>query len=219
DAVTDHQNIAQYREEGYKIIPMVGTQQPTLQSAALTNGQLMMSRQLPAEIDVLLDDGDGTVPYLSAIPIELSHEYRESFIAERHGSLQNNRHLLNDVRNRLHRMQIQGLGAIRGAEISREAAGRAAISVDLDDLYLADEPVELRARLVNMRVHPRALIARIEPIAAAGSTIEAEFPEVDDRWVLAADALPPGLFRVEVRTRESGPQAPSPVHDLLEVVR
>jgi hypothetical protein len=37
--------------------------------------------------------------------------------------------------------------------------------------------------------------------------------------VLTADALPPGLFRVEVRTRESGPQAPTPVHDLLEVVR
>jgi len=43
-----------------------------------------MSRQLPAGIDALLGDGDGTVPYLSAIPIELSHEYREGFIAERH---------------------------------------------------------------------------------------------------------------------------------------
>jgi len=219
NAITDHKNIAQYREKGYKIIPMVGTQQPTLQSAQLSNGQLIMSRQLPAGIDALLGDGDGTVPYLSAIPIELSHEYRESFIAERHGSLQNNRHVLNDVRNRLQQMQIQGLEAIRGAEISREAAGRAAISVDLDDLYLADEPVQLCAQLMNMRVHPRALIARIEPIAAAGSTIEAEFREVDDRWVLTADALPPGLFRVEVRTRESGPQAPFPVHDLLEVVR
>ena len=101
-------------------------------------------------------------------------------------------------------MQIQGLEAIRGAEISREAAGRAAISVDLDDLYLADEPVELRARLINMCVHPRALIARIEPIAAAGSTIEAEFREVDDRWVLAADALPPGLFRIATSGVERG---------------
>jgi hypothetical protein len=219
NAVTEHQNIAQYREEGYKIIPIVGTQQPTLQSAQISNGQLIMNRQLPAGIDVLLGDGDGTVPYLSAILIELSHGYRESFIAERHGSFQNNRHVLNDVRNRLQQMQIQGLEAIRGAEISTEAAGRAAISVDLDDLYLADESVELRARLVNMRVNPKALIARIEPIAAAGSMIEVEFREVDDRWVLTADALPPGLFRVEVRTRESGPQAPPPVHDLFEVVR
>src|SRR4029450_8450813 len=101
-------------------------------------------------------------------------------MAERHGSLQNNRHVLNDVRNRLQQMQIQGLEAIRGAEISREAAGRAGISVDLDDLYLADEPVQLYARLVNMHVRPRALIARIEPIAAAGNTIEAEFRSVGE---------------------------------------
>jgi hypothetical protein len=103
--------------------------------------------------------------------------------------------------------------------VVQRAAARAAISVDLDDLYLADEPVELRARLVNMHLYPRALIAHIEPVAAAGSTIEAEFHEVEDGWVLTIDTLPPGLFRVEVRTRESGPQAPSPGHDLLEVVR
>ncbi len=49
-----------------------------------------MSRAIPAWIDPLLQDGDGTVPRLSAIPIELSNEYRDTFFAERHSSLQAN---------------------------------------------------------------------------------------------------------------------------------
>ena len=218
-AVTNHLDIAQYREKMYKIIPIVGTQQPTFQSAAFANGRLTVSQQLPSGMDALLDGGDGTVPYVSAIPIELSNEYRESFIAERHSSLQNNRRVLSDLINRLKHMQIQGLEAIRGAEVSMETAARAAIRVDLDDLYLADEPVVLRAQLVNMHVQPKAVILRIEPVAAANSRIEAEFHEDSDGWTLTVDALPRGLYRIEVRTREAGPQAPTSVHDLLEVVR
>jgi hypothetical protein len=216
-AVTNHLNVTQYREKGYKIIPIVGTQQSTFQSAAFANDRLTVSQQLPFGMDTLLDGGDGTVPYVSAIPIELSNEYRESFIAERHSSLQNNRHVLNDLIGRLKQMQVQGLEAIRGAEISIEAATRAAFRVDLDDLYLANEPVKVHAQLVNLHVPPRAVMARIEPIAAGGSTTEAEFCEDSDGWTLVVDALSPGLYRIEVRTRESGPQAPTPVHDLLEI--
>jgi pimeloyl-ACP methyl ester carboxylesterase len=68
-AVTHHLDVAQYREEGYKIIPIVGTQQPTFQSATFTNGRLTVSQQIPSGMDTLLDSGDGTVPYVSAIPI------------------------------------------------------------------------------------------------------------------------------------------------------
>ena len=48
----------------------------------------------------------------------------ETFLAERHASLQNNPRILDDLRERLRQMQAQGLGAIRGPEPSREAAGR-----------------------------------------------------------------------------------------------
>jgi len=61
--------------------------------------------ELPAWIDPLLAGGDGTVPRLSAIPIELSDAYRDSFVPERHGSLQRNRSVLDDVRGRLEQMQ------------------------------------------------------------------------------------------------------------------
>src|SRR5262245_42081215 len=116
-------------------------------------------------------------------------------------------------------MQVQGLGAIRGPQVSVEAAERAAISLDLDDLYLASEPVEFRAKLVNMREDPGALKAYIEPVGRTGPSIDAEFQKEDDSWELTIDTRPSGLYRVAVQTHNSGPQAPASVHDLFEVAK
>jgi len=151
--------------------------------------------ELPAWIDPLLAGGDGTVPRLSAIPIELSDAYRDSFVPERHGSLQRNRSVLDDVRGRLEQMQVRGLRAVRGPGENPAVAERPAISLDVDDLYLAGEPVTLRARLVNAQDAPGPLRARIEPAAAqaAATAVAAEFTGYPDGWMLALDELPPGL--------------------------
>lgn len=218
-AVDEHRKDDQYRELGYKTIPVVGTRQDTLQSAELSNGKLTVSHEVPAWIDPLLGEGDGTVPRLSAIPIELSEEYRETFIAERHSSLQKSLPVLNDLRDRLKHMQISSnLKAIRGPEPSKEAAERAAISLNLDDLYVASEPVELRAKLLNLSADPGVLIANITPVSGDGKLLKLEFQEQEQQWVLALDDFAPGLYRLEVRTRKAGPSAPTPVHDLFEVV-
>jgi hypothetical protein len=58
-----------------------------LQSAVLAAGRVTLGADVPEWIDPLLADGDGTVPRASAIPIELSDAYRDSFAPERHGSL------------------------------------------------------------------------------------------------------------------------------------
>ncbi len=218
-AVTAHLNNIQYRESGYKTIPVIGIRQDTLQSAELSDGKLTVSPELPAGLDPVLREGDGTVPRLSAIPIELSNEYRETFIAERHSSLQNSSPVLNDLRDRLKQMQIPNLKAIRGPELSKEVAKQAAISLNLDDLYLASEPVELRAKLVNLRDDPGVLKARIEPVMGDGTPFEAEFQEQANQWMLTLDNLAPGLYRLEVRSRKSGSLAPMPLHDLFEVVK
>jgi hypothetical protein len=44
-----------------------------------------------------------------------------------------------------------------------------------------------------------------------------EFAEAAEGWTLVLEGLPPGLYRVEVRTAKAGPLAPPPVHDLFEV--
>jgi hypothetical protein len=215
-AVNRHWQDAVYRDQ-YKTIPIVGTRQPTLQSAELTEGRLTVSRAIPAWIDPLLQDGDGTVPRLSAIPIELSNEYRDTFFAERHSSLQANDQVLTALYERIKQMQTRGLSVIRGPSISPDQAEKAAISLELDDVYWADEPVVIKAQLINSREDPGKLMARIEPVGMTGVPVEVDFQETEAGWVLPLE-LTPGLYRLEVRTRQAGPLAPSPVHDIFEVI-
>jgi pimeloyl-ACP methyl ester carboxylesterase len=217
--VNEHRKDSDYLDRGYVIVPVVGTHQPTLQSAVLADGRVTADLQIPGWMDQLLADGDGTVPRASAIPIELSNAYRDSFVPERHGSLQRNLSVLNDVRGRLEQMQVLGLDAIRAPGESASAADRPAIALDLEDLYAVGEPVTLRARLVNVEGSPGALQARIEPTKApsAASLSARRFTEAQDGWTLQVDGLPPGLYRVEVRTEKVGPLAPLPVHDLFEI--
>ena len=219
-AVTEHRKDTEYLQHGYTTIPVVGTRQPTFQSAELIQGNLTVSRKLPDWIDELLSDGDGIVPRLSAIPIELSEAYRDTFFPERHGSLQRNEAVLNDLRGRLEQMQVKGLGKIRGPEISREFAEHPAISLDLNDLYLGGEPVELRVQLANLNPneHPGPPEARIEPVGGERAmAVKKEFREEGNSWILRLEGLSPGLYRLEVRTAKAGPRAPPPVHDVFEI--
>lgn len=216
--VDEHRKDREYLDQGYVTVPIVGTRQPTAQSAVLAGGRVTVGPELPAWIDPLLDGGDGTVPRLSAIPIELSDAYRDTYVPERHGSLQRNRSVLDDVRGRLEQMQVRGLRAIRGPEENPAVAERPAIALEVDDLYLAGEPVTLRARLINTPAAPGPLRARIEPATAQpGAALVAEFTETHDGWVLPLTELPPGLYRAGIRTAKAGPLAPPPVHELFEV--
>jgi Lecithin:cholesterol acyltransferase len=217
--VDEHRKDSDYMDRGYVIVPVVGTHQPTMQSAVLAGGRVTAGPEVPGWIDPLLGDGDGTVPRLSAVPIELSDAYRDSFVPERHGALQGNRSVLDDVRGRLEQMQVRGLRAVRAPEESPAAAEWAAIGLDLDDLYVTGEPMVLRARLVNAQGTPGPLRARIEPVTgqAAATAAVLDFTEGPDGWTLALEELPPGLYRAEVRTAKASPLTPPPVHDLFEV--
>jgi pimeloyl-ACP methyl ester carboxylesterase len=219
EKVDEHRRDAEYLERGYALQPVVGTRQPTLQSAVLDqDGEVTVERTLPDWMDALLGDGDGTVPRASAIPIELSNAYRDSFATERHGSLQCNQSILEDVRGRLEQMQVTGLAEVRAPEESPAAAERPAIALDLDDLYVIDEPVTLRGQLVNVERSVGPLQARIEPVDAPQPTERTvEFALAPDGWRVEIEGLVPGLYRVEVRTTKGGPWAPPPVHDLFEV--
>ena len=111
------------REHGpdrYSLLPFVGARQPTIQSAVLNDGRLSVHDDLPPGIDALLADGDGT--RASAIPIELSSEFRDTFVSERHGALRVNDGLLADLRERLD-SSYRCAGSARSAP-SRILAGR-----------------------------------------------------------------------------------------------
>jgi len=211
-AVEQHLQNEQYRNS-FTVVPISGTDQPTLQSAALINGKLVASEDLPAALKNRLDlgDGDGTVPKVSAIPIERSSNFDNFFIAEQHGSLQNQAQVLDNLLN------VLRIGQFNLADVR---APRRAISLSLDDLYLADEPIALRARVTEMSESATGkLKATIECVSSDRSTLSFDFVQQEREWVLAIDDLPAGLYRVKVQAESSGDQAPNPVHDVFEVVR
>lgn len=211
----------------YVIFPVIGTYQPTFQSAELSGDVLAMSEKLPPEIDELLGHGDGTVPYLSAIPHELSKSYRNSFYAESHGVLQCNNEVLNFIYDQLQDLQVEGLENVRGPDSSPRARKRPAISLRVEDVYVTGEPVTIHAHILEEGQHladmdryiqhMSALLANIEPVSKQFPPATFTFEQKDHEWLLVCEGLPPGLYRVEVRTAKTGPLAPPSVHDLFEV--
>src|SRR4029078_6361341 len=77
----------------YAIHPIVGIMQPTYQSARLRDrsGEMIRSYQTGE------DGGDGTVPRVSATPLELSDRGVEIYAPDQHGSLQNSTGRLNPI--------------------------------------------------------------------------------------------------------------------------
>lgn len=198
----------------FSTVPISGVQQPTLQSAVLKDGKLVASEEMPAILKGKfdLDDGDGTVPKASAIPIERSQNFDNFFIAEQHGSLQNQAQILNSLLNTLRFSQFD-LTSVRGRE------PQTAISLSLDDLYLADEPIAMRARVITTPGKPTGkLKAEIASVWGDRPVLQRDFEEQQHEWVLTTD-LQSGLYRLTVYAENSSAQDPTPVHDVFEVVK
>jgi hypothetical protein len=196
--------------ESFETIPIVGIQQETYQSAELVNGELKLSYNLPKVLKNRPDlvDGDGTVPQVSAVPIELSKSLKNNFIAEKHAAIQNQKQVLENLREGISLSQFS-LNIIRAAQ--------GAISLSLEDLYLADESIQLRARLMgNAGLGNASLTAEITSVDE-GTSIAVPFVQGEEnRWELAME-LPAGQYRVAVSTEDEA--VATPVHDLFEVVR
>jgi pimeloyl-ACP methyl ester carboxylesterase len=207
-------------------VPYVGTEQKTFQSAVLTDGKLTVSLELPKTVPNQLNSGDGTVPRVSASPIEFDKEpklrFFSRYIAERHGSIQNNVTVLIDLLYSLQTLQVIDKEPVRGD------LAQTAISLELDDLYLKEEPIIIKAALrgrfpssIRANLAIEAIIEPvgrfIEPMSRLGAVYHATFQEQDEQWFLEINDFKPGLYRIEVKTNQVGGAFPSPVHELFEV--
>jgi pimeloyl-ACP methyl ester carboxylesterase len=219
-AVEQHRRDARYLDPrtGCQVLPIVGVQQPTNQSASWTAATLTVAREVSAGTDTLLEDGDGTVPRLSAIPVELSQDFRQSFFPERHGAIQRNQHVLQHLQASLEQMQVRGLGAIRGFDVEPSYVSRPAISLDMEDLYGSDEPVTFRVRLLNASDAAVPPKARIQPAVGGPATTYRFHKASAGEWTLSVEDLPPALYRIEVDAPDPHHTPPPAVHDLFEVV-
>ncbi len=132
-AVAENEKLADYQAGRYTIYPVVGVAQDTSQSARRDGGRVAMLRTYKGT----LLDGDGTVPRVSAIPLELSQNPANAMYAgTQHGSLQNADAVVTHLIGLLSGQTLD-LGAFK-------KGGRVALEVE--DLLLADELLVVRAR-------------------------------------------------------------------------
>jgi pimeloyl-ACP methyl ester carboxylesterase len=192
---TDYDNTG-----GYDLRPLVGDFQQTRQSARL-DGQKLVALTSRNGKD---EGGDGTVPKLSAVPHELLPTWgNTAFYAEVHASLQNFDPVLVQLASLL-----RGLGIDTGGFYAVDAR----LSATVEDLYLIDEPIIVRAR-------PEFPVPGLEAVVTSVTTgqevVRVPLQTDADDW-LAADVspLPPGDYRLTVTALAGA----VPVTDVFAVV-
>jgi hypothetical protein len=80
------------------------------------------------------------------------------------------------------------------------------------------EEGEVLTDMEKFNEHMSSIQAVIEPVGQAGAKVTAMMVCQGTDWLLEYEGLPPGIYRLTVGTVKSGPLAPSPIHDLFQVV-
>lgn len=218
DAVDKHRESAEYLKNGYSIMPVVGIQQPTLQSAFAKGDTLFFESSRPAIVDELQQGGDGTVPRISATPIELGNQPAAVYFVEIHGSLQNNQYVLDNLRAQVQQLQVDPDKApVRGARLPKPAPERPAIGLRVEDLYDSDQPVVLRAEISGPAAPSGGLVATFRRSGEGGSKFDRPFRATTEGYELVVEGLEAGQYRVAVKGAKGGPNAPTAVHEVFEI--
>jgi Lecithin:cholesterol acyltransferase len=200
NAVERHEKEEEYLRDRYRIHPIVGTYQPTLQSA-LWNGSTV---EVLTEYEGKDKGGDGTVPRVSATPIEMSKAHAEMFVAGQHAALQNADAVLYHLRGLLGDLEI---------DLDHFKAIPSQNALEIDDAYGTDETITLRARsevgnelavkIVNVDTDQEVASAPLE--RGLGEWQTAEFPP-----------LPEGIYRATVSDVKG---AAEPVSDIFAILQ
>ncbi len=183
-AVESNSKNAAYIASGYNIVPIVGIDQPTVQSISLQGKQSIFLRG----VGTVEDDGDGTVPRGSATPLELHGKLREIYTSELHGSLQNNAAVMVNLRGLVTALDIDWRKFM-------SAADAITLSLDVDDLIEQGEHMTVRARPSTANCQ---LQLRIEQLPNGEIGLESLTRDGDSGWHSVILNLPPGTWRLTV---------------------
>lgn len=183
-----------YRENGYRLVPIVGTDQPTTQSATVSESAVTLLRSRMGEDEA----GDGTVPRGSATPLELERDFREHYVAEKHGALQNSPAVLDTLKGILTRSDFKKM---RGGE-------HVLLILDVDDAIIAPEPLTVRVQPVGARPSVKVLLESL----SSGEQLQATLARQPDGWQEGTFALAPGIWRISASAHLA-----TDVHDLIIV--
>jgi pimeloyl-ACP methyl ester carboxylesterase len=195
NAVTQNRRHPKWEEAGYGIYPIVGRTQLTDYIGRLEGKSLVMSRLYKGE-DL---GGDGTVPRVSAIPLEFDDQRRrgDMYATSKHGSLQNTRAVLDHVAGRINDLYTQ-FGDFRNVGV---AAGEE-IALETSDVLQDDEPLIVRARPGT----PRSLTVMLYASRNEAPIRVLTLPPSDVEWVECRfEPLEEGSYRVMVTADKSMP--------------
>jgi pimeloyl-ACP methyl ester carboxylesterase len=201
-----------YAASRYRTFPFVGVRQQTLQSAELRDGLLIPKDFSPTHIPALLDGGDGTVPRVSATPIELGNAFLETFHVELHASLQKNPRILEDVIARLQQIvAVESMANIRGPEVSAQRPG---LTMHTPDAILLGEPLSVDFKYTTPLSSSIDIIVSLTNRRTGETRLARPYP-TDDGWRLVEKNLSDGLYEL---TAEANDGASLAVHDIFEVL-
>jgi hypothetical protein len=200
DAQAANARDAEYVDRGPVVVPVVGIEQPTAQSARLGDGGSGGGVTLINAHDGEDLGGDGTVPRVSGTPIELGDAKREVYAAETHGALQNADGTLANLKGVLTRDKID----FRKFQRAEDAA---MLTLELDDVLAAGEPLRVRVR--PSEGSPRIRVT-LTPLAGGAPIDDALRRDAEPRWQSGEFALAPGVWRVTASA-----DGATPVSDLI----
>jgi hypothetical protein len=185
----------------YAIHSVVGITQGTQQSARLVGGQLLVEQVYKGE-DM---GGDGTVPRVSATPIETDDSYQPMFSSDKHASLQN--------ADPVH-TQLLGILTAKPLTGFRDVS---AVRVDVDELLLAGETLTVTALPDKANLDLAVTVIDLSSGRPVGER-SAMRRDTDDVHHLELAPLPPGDYRVRVEGSGVAAGLVEPVHSLVSVM-
>ena len=187
EAVDRHLGDDAYRQGRYAIRPVVAAEHPTYQSARITGDGVELVRAYEDKDQ----GGDGTVPRVSATPIELDDEPGPGavYAAERHGSLQNDEGVLRQVVGILSE-PLLGLKRFRSLTAIP-------LGLDIGDFYSVGEPIAFEVEPAE--TPPQTLNARVYSVADGQQLASRPLRKTPDgRYVGELPSLATGAYRVRV---------------------
>ncbi len=196
DAVQANQEVEEYRRRVRALRPFIGVGQPTMQSAVRHGSQVKLLPHHDGEDW----SGDGTVPRVSATPIELGNTALEAFGAARHSALHNAGALLTQLDGEIESLALD-------LDKFRSGAARRSISLDVADCHVQGETATARAKAIVTRMTPggdysqhdlwEELRVRVIDLDTGEALPLPSLFEADDGWwEIDLAGLPPGAYRL-----------------------
>jgi pimeloyl-ACP methyl ester carboxylesterase len=214
-SVAAHRHDSNYLVDHYAMVSLVGTEQPTLQVGSMHGGHFTASDGRAPNVTFSMRGGDGRVPRVSAIPVDSDRHATFFHCMEKHGSLQANPYFLGDLHARLQHFQGAGnLHAIRGAD---QPTPQLSISLQADDLYMADAPIVVTAQRLGPDADRTGLRATIQQRIGGNARIEKTFAKRNSEFELDLTGLQPGQYQIAVRSTDPVNDGSGGVHDVFEI--